>query len=237
MQVAAKALTTKRCRDEPGRGGTPASEFQDRCLQNARGPEPSLSTGWIGLFAGCRRRCSSTGHVGRRRPARTLSGRTCRDQGSSRSARSEHFQVERPNERHKYEGLLIAAFRRTTKYERDGWYESQYESGDVKQALIRRAPEHDKKGESWFRITPYRSGSSRQGRARQLRARRLDLPGRAATALRSRRGPQDDDEGSGDRGFRLKSQPSWHMARLLCGRASEAGIFQLYHRVTMAALR
>ncbi|PBB83584.1 hypothetical protein [Mesorhizobium sp. WSM3876] len=63
--------------------------------------------------------------------------------------------MERPNERHKYEGLLIAAFRRTTKYERDGWYESQYESGDVKQALVRRAPEHDKKGERWFRITPY----------------------------------------------------------------------------------
>lgn len=58
-------------------------------------------------------------------------------------------------------GLRVAAFRTTTKYEGDGWYQSQYEWGEVKQALVRRAPEHDKKGERWFRITPYPATSNR----------------------------------------------------------------------------
>ena len=58
-------------------------------------------------------------------------------------------------------GLLVAAFRTTTKYEGDGWYESRYERGEVKQALVRRAPEHDKKGERWFRITPHPATSNR----------------------------------------------------------------------------
>ncbi|RWN95195.1 MAG: hypothetical protein EOS05_10375 [Mesorhizobium sp.] len=51
-------------------------------------------------------------------------------------------------------GVLIAAFRTTTEYEGDGWYQSPYEWGEVKQIFVRRAPEHDRKGERWFRIGP-----------------------------------------------------------------------------------
>lgn len=51
-------------------------------------------------------------------------------------------------------GVLIAAFRTTTKYEGDGWYASPYEWGEVKQIFVRRAPEHDRKGERWLRIGP-----------------------------------------------------------------------------------
>ncbi|RUW92061.1 hypothetical protein [Mesorhizobium sp. M7A.F.Ca.US.010.02.1.1] len=51
-------------------------------------------------------------------------------------------------------GVLIAAFRTTTKYEGDGWYASPYEWGDVTQIFVRRAPEHDRKGERWFRVGP-----------------------------------------------------------------------------------
>ncbi|RWL47218.1 MAG: hypothetical protein EOR60_09655 [Mesorhizobium sp.] len=58
-------------------------------------------------------------------------------------------------------GLLVAAFRTTTKYEGDGWYESPWEWGEVKQALVRRAPEHDRNGQRWFRITPYPATTNR----------------------------------------------------------------------------
>ncbi|TIT10319.1 MAG: hypothetical protein E5W74_16865 [Mesorhizobium sp.] len=51
-------------------------------------------------------------------------------------------------------GIVIAAFRTTTTYEGDGWYESRYEWGEVKRVLVTREPEHDKKGERWFRIRP-----------------------------------------------------------------------------------
>lgn len=52
-------------------------------------------------------------------------------------------------------GMVLAAFRTTTEYQGDGWYDSPHEWGEVKKAMVKRAPEHDKKGERWFRITPY----------------------------------------------------------------------------------
>jgi hypothetical protein len=55
-------------------------------------------------------------------------------------------------------GIVIAAFRTTTKYEGDGWYLSPYE---IKQAFVRRAPEHDRKGERWFRIGPSATSNRR----------------------------------------------------------------------------
>ncbi|TGP50424.1 hypothetical protein EN873_24985 [bacterium M00.F.Ca.ET.230.01.1.1] len=55
-------------------------------------------------------------------------------------------------------GILITAWRTTTEYEGDGWYASHYGDSDNKKVFVERAPEHDRNGERWFRITSYYRG-------------------------------------------------------------------------------
>jgi len=56
-------------------------------------------------------------------------------------------------------GLLIAAYRRTTKYDGDGWYETAVASDvDHGRVYVERASKYDKAGERWFRITSHVNG-------------------------------------------------------------------------------
>lgn len=55
-------------------------------------------------------------------------------------------------------GLLITAWRTTTEYEGDGWYATIYGGSDDNKAYVERAPDKDRDGERWFRVTTYRNG-------------------------------------------------------------------------------
>ncbi|BCG94359.1 hypothetical protein [Mesorhizobium sp. 131-2-1] len=59
-------------------------------------------------------------------------------------------------------GLLIAAFRTTTKYEGDGWY-ATIDGEDHDRIFVERAPERDLNGERWFRLTSYIDGRKCRG--------------------------------------------------------------------------
>ena len=55
-------------------------------------------------------------------------------------------------------GILISAWRTTTDYDGDGWYASHYGGTDGDKVFVERAPDHDRNGERWFRITSYWRG-------------------------------------------------------------------------------
>lgn len=54
--------------------------------------------------------------------------------------------------------LAISAWSTTTEYEGDGWYDALYGGSDGDRVFVERAPEHDRNGERWFRITSYDRG-------------------------------------------------------------------------------
>lgn len=49
-------------------------------------------------------------------------------------------------------GLLVTAWRKTTKYEGDGWYEATV--GSEQRVFVERTPQFDSDRERWFRIAP-----------------------------------------------------------------------------------
>ncbi|RWC15935.1 MAG: hypothetical protein EOS52_07220 [Mesorhizobium sp.] len=59
---------------------------------------------------------------------------------------------------HLNSALTIAAWRTTTVYEGDGWYAAHYGGVDDDRMLVERAPEHDRNGERWFRLTSWYKG-------------------------------------------------------------------------------
>lgn len=55
-------------------------------------------------------------------------------------------------------GLLITAWRTTTEYEGDGWYAALHGGSDDNKVYVERAPDKDRNGERWFRVTIYHHG-------------------------------------------------------------------------------
>ncbi|SFP98450.1 hypothetical protein SAMN03159463_05315 [Mesorhizobium sp. NFR06] len=50
-------------------------------------------------------------------------------------------------------GLMIGAFTITTKFEGDGWYRALHSGVHEEKVFVEHAPEHDRNGERWLRIT------------------------------------------------------------------------------------
>jgi hypothetical protein len=57
--------------------------------------------------------------------------------------------------------MVVSAYRHTTTYEGDGWYETLIGEADHDRAYVERSPKFDKDGERWFRVTTHYRGHRR----------------------------------------------------------------------------